>query len=93
MTDEKIAELRMLLDDVRIWKGEAVNRSEHMIELNLDRAAQGVEIMQLEEPATAAEARAGKMGEAGENLLIAIGMGWDLDGCVEVLRAALQGGE
>jgi hypothetical protein len=28
--------------------------------------------------------------DAAENLLIAIGMGWDLDGCVENLRAALE---
>jgi hypothetical protein len=46
LTDERIAELET---DVRIWKGEAQNRSEGMVQLNLDRAAMGVEIYKLKE--------------------------------------------
>lgn len=38
-----------LRDDVAIWKGEAADRSQGMVELNLDRAAMGVENMQLRE--------------------------------------------
>lgn len=36
-----------LRDDIAIWKGEAASRSQGMVELNLDRAAMGVENMKL----------------------------------------------
>ncbi|MFT3967613.1 MAG: hypothetical protein QM690_17195 [Sphingobium sp.] len=38
-----------LEDDIRIWKREATDRSEGMVQLNLDRAAMGVENSQLRE--------------------------------------------
>lgn len=48
-------------DDVRLWKCEAADRSEGMVQLNLDRAAMGVENLQLSERATAAEAERDEM--------------------------------
>lgn len=47
--DEAIAAIRELETEIGIWKGEAENRSQAMIDLNLDRAAQGVEILKLKE--------------------------------------------
>jgi hypothetical protein len=44
-----IEQYERMADDVRIWKREAEERSQRMVELNLDRAAQGVTIMQLRE--------------------------------------------
>lgn len=41
--------MREALEDVALWKREAADRSQGMIELNLDRAAMGVENMQLRE--------------------------------------------
>jgi hypothetical protein len=38
---------------------------------------------------TKSDAEPQNVRDAAENLLIAIGMGWDLDGCVENLRVAL----
>jgi hypothetical protein len=34
-----------------------------------------------------------KLNDAVENLLIAIGMGWDLDGVIEVTQNAMKHGE
>lgn len=42
-------EIIRLRDDLAIWKGEAASRSQGMVELNLDRAAMGVENMKLRE--------------------------------------------
>lgn len=47
------AELRA---DVALWKREAADRSESMVQLNLDRAAMGVGLMQLREALTAVNA-------------------------------------
>ena len=37
-----------------------------------------------------ARARVAKLEDAGENVIIAFGMGWDMDGVIEVLCAALK---
>lgn len=56
------AENAELADDVRIWKSEAANRSQGMVDLNLDRASMGVRIMQLEEALSEAEQRGARAG-------------------------------
>ena len=38
----------------------------------------------------ALRARVAKLEDAGENVIIAFGMGWDMDGVIEVLCAALK---
>lgn len=53
---EALTQRETCLADVALWKREAADRSEGMIQLNLDRAAMGVAIMQLRKALNAVSA-------------------------------------
>jgi chromosome segregation ATPase len=62
------ARIDELEDDVALWKREAADRSQGMVDLNLDRAAMGVENMQLRE-------RIDELEAENERLTKAVGSG------------------
>jgi len=69
-------EIERLRDDVRIWKGEAADRSQGMVNLNLDRAAMAVENMQLKEARDTAERRLAEAREALQQIEAAPAWGY-----------------
>ncbi len=60
---------------------------EHMVQMHLEMPSLDP-IAQAAIEATGVE----ELRDKAENLIIAIGMGWDLNGCVEALQAHLEKG-
>lgn len=73
--EQQATNIRQAREDVRLWKGEAMNRSESMVQLNLDRAAMGVELMQAKEALAAAQETIGRYREITDAVREALSFG------------------